>query len=114
MLDDNINAEGSITIRNEAYKLKATFLALSNIEKGIGKSIIATMQDMMTGDISLTNVTIMFTFLNRAAGGKMTIEAAGALLLSGGYVKQAAAILEVIKNAITAGSSENEGEENPS
>ncbi len=101
-----------IQIGGETYAARPTFAAIMNIERKIGRSIMAMISNAdQPGGVKLTEIAIVIHEAIRTAGGKLKFEEVGeAIIAAGGFVRFTQAAVEFLAGAIMAGPENTAGE----
>ncbi len=101
-----LRGEGSVTLGGVEYKLKGTFEALINVEDALKTDLLSILTQVSKASLPLKTVATVFHELHKAAGGKLSFQECGLLLVKSGYIRNAATILNVLGTAVMAGREE--------
>ena len=102
MTSQNENIEGTLKFEfaGKERPFKLTFRNLSNIEDRLGKPVMKIVNGFGTGDVGVSNVSVILHEALIGAGGKYTYEAVGNLCLQHGFSKCLNIVSEVLLTAM--------------
>ena len=102
MTSQNENIEGTLKFEfaGKERPFKLTFRNLSNIEDRLGKPVMKIVNGFGTGDVGVSNVSVILHEALMGAGGKYTYEAVGNMCLQHGFSKCLNIVSEVLLTAM--------------
>ena len=102
MTSQNENIEGTLKFEfaGKERPFKLTFRNLSNIEDRLGKPVMKIVNGFGTGDVGVSNVSVILHEALIGAGGKYTYEAVGNMCLQHGFSKCLNIVSEVLLTAM--------------
>ena len=102
MTSQNENIEGTLKFEfaGKERPFKLTFRSLSNIEDRLGKPVMKIVNGFGTGDVGVSNVSVILHEALTGAGGKYTYEAVGNMCLQHGFSKCLNIVSEVLLTAM--------------
>ena len=102
MTSQNENIEGTLKFEfaGKERPFKLTFRNLSNIEDRLGKPVMKIVNGFGTGDVGVSNVSVILHEALIGAGGKYTYEAVGNMCLQHGFSKYLNIVSEVLLTAM--------------
>jgi hypothetical protein len=98
----NENIEGTLKFQfaGKERSFKLTFRSLSNIEDRLQKPVMKIVNGFGTGDVGVSNVSVILHEALLGAGGKYTYEAVGNLCLQHGFSKCLNIVSEVLLSSM--------------
>ena len=111
MTSQNENIEGTLKFEfaGKERPFKLTFRNLASIEDRLGKPVMKIVNGFGTGDVGVSNVSVILHEALMGAGGKYTYEAVGNMCLQHGFSKCLNIVSEVL---LTAMGSKEQADEN--
>ena len=102
MTSQNENIEGTLKFEfaGKERPFKLTFRNLSSIEDRLGKPVMKIVNGFGTGDVGVSNVSVILHEALIGAGGKYTYEAVGNMCLQHGFSKCLNIVSEVLLTAM--------------
>lgn len=102
MTSQNENIEGTLKFEfaGKERPFKLTFRNLSNIEDRLGKPVMKIVNGFGTGDVGVSNVSVILHEALTGAGGKYTYEAVGNMCLKHGFANCLNIVSEVLLTAM--------------
>ena len=98
----NENIEGTLKFQfaGKERDFKLTFRNLSNIETRLEKPVMKIVNGFGTGDVGVSNVSVIMHEALLGAGGKYTYEAVGNLCLQHGFANCLGIVSEVLLSSM--------------
>ena len=102
MTSQNENIEGTLKFEfaGKERPFKLTFRNLSNIEDRLGLPVMKIVNGFGTGNVGVSNVSVILHEALMGAGGKYTYEAVGNMCLQHGFSKYLNIVSEVLLTAM--------------
>ena len=102
MTSQNENIEGTLKFEfaGKERPFKLTFRNLASIEDRLGKPVMKIVNGFGTGDVGVSNVSVILHEALMGAGGKYTYEAVGNMCLQHGFSKCLNIVSEVLLTAM--------------
>ena len=102
MTSQNENIEGTLKFEfaGKERPFKLTFRNLASIEDRLGKPVMKIVNGFGTGDVGVSNVSVILHEALTGAGGKYTYEAVGNMCLQHGFSKCLNIVSEVLLTAM--------------
>ena len=102
MTSQNENIEGTLKFEfaGKERPFKLTFRNLASIEDRLGKPVMKIVYGFGSGDVGVSNVSVILHEALTGAGGKYTYEAVGNMCLQHGFSKCLNIVSEVLLTAM--------------
>ena len=115
MTSQNENIEGTLKFEfaGKERPFKLTFRNLSNIEDRLGKPVMKIVNGFGTGDVGVSNVSVILHEALIGAGGKYTYEAVGNMCLQHGFSKCLNIVSEVLLTSMGLKEQDDENQKLP-
>jgi len=94
--------EVTITLAGEERTLRASFTAIAAIEKALGKSMMAVINKVASGDLAVTEAAvIIFHGLRGFDDTRLTYEQVGEAVVTAGVTKVSLPVVEFVNIALS-------------
>ena len=82
--------------------MRATFTAITALEKAIGKSMVAIINQVLDGDLSVTNAAhIVYQGLLGNDDKRLTYQQVGEAIMEGGLKSVMVPVIEFVSNSLS-------------
>jgi hypothetical protein len=101
-MENTLRNEVSITLAGEERIMRATFTAIVAIEKALGKSMTAIINQVAAGDISITDsALIVYHGLRGNQDTRMSFEQVGEALVEAGMAAVSLPVVEFVSRSLS-------------
>tara|TARA_R110000824_G_scaffold400365_1_gene607747 strand:+ start:45 stop:413 length:369 start_codon:yes stop_codon:yes gene_type:complete len=107
-MTNKFRGELKVSLNNTEYKTKITLDGIMRIESETNKPVIKLANELMSMNLSMTEICTILSIAIRGGGNNMTVKQIGDIAFDAGITNCMKVCGEILTNTITGGQKNNE------